>query len=63
MVEVQVWVNSLPPTGLAKLKALGFKLEATLTPGRLLLGTVALDKLDEMLKLSFVRRVESPKYQ
>jgi Ca-activated chloride channel family protein len=63
VVEVQVWVNTLPPGGIAKLKALGFTLEATLSPSRLLLGAIALDKLDEMLKLSYVQRVESPKFK
>jgi Ca-activated chloride channel family protein len=62
-VEVQIWLNSLPPDGLAKLKAAGFELAATLTKGKLLLGTVSVDKLDELIALSFVRRVEPPKYK
>ena len=62
-VEVQVWVSGLPWDGLNKLKSLGFTLAATLTPHRLLLGTVALDKLDAMLKLPFVQRVETPKFR
>src|SRR5262249_17992346 len=63
VVEVQVWVNTLPQCGLAKMKALGFTLEATITPNHLLLGTVSLDRLDAILNLSFVRRVESPKFK
>lgn len=62
VVEIQVWINNVPLGGLAKLKALGFTLAVTVTPSRLLIGTIALDKLDEMLKLTFVQRVEPPKY-
>jgi Ca-activated chloride channel family protein len=62
-VEVQIWLNSLPPEGLAKLKALDFALSATLTPNKLLLGTVAVDKLDALVELSFVRRVEPPRFK
>ena len=62
-VEVQIWLNSLPPDGLAKLKALGFELSATLTPNKLLLGTVAVDKLDALAELGFVRRVEPPRFK
>ena len=63
VVEVQIWVSSQSLGSLAQLKALGFKLEETLTPGRLLLGTVAINKLDGLLKLTFVRRVETPKFK
>ncbi len=63
VVEVQVWIYSVPQGGLSTLKSLGFTLSATITPGRLLLGSVPLDKLDEILKLSFVRRVEPPKFR
>jgi Ca-activated chloride channel homolog len=62
-VEVQVWVSTVPANGLAKLKALGFKLAATLTPNRLLLGTVSIDKLDALLSLPWVRGVELPKFK
>jgi Ca-activated chloride channel family protein len=61
-VEVQVWLNELPPDGLKKLKTLGFDLAAALTPGKLLLGTVAVEKLDALIELPFVRRVEPPRY-
>lgn len=61
-VEVQVWLNELPPDGLARLKALGFSLGATLRPGTLLLGTIAPEKLDALVELSFVRRVEPPRF-
>jgi Ca-activated chloride channel family protein len=62
-VEVQVWLNALPPDGLAKLKALGFELSATLTPNKLLLGTVAAGKLDALAELGFVRFVEPPRFR
>jgi len=63
VVEIQVWVNSAAPDALAKLKKLGFTLEATLTPNRLLLGSIALDKLDGLLKLPFILGVETPKFK
>lgn len=62
-VEVQIRLNTLPPDGLAQLKALGFDLSATLTPGRLLLGTADVAKLDKLIELTWVRRVEPPQYQ
>lgn len=57
-VEIQVALNSLPKDGLAKLKTLGFTLDATLTPGRLLLGSISVDKLDALAELTFVRRID-----
>jgi Ca-activated chloride channel family protein len=57
-VEIQIVLNALPKDGLAQLKALGFTLDATLTPGRLLLGSVAVDKLDALAELAFVRRID-----
>ena len=63
VVEVQVWVNGLTSEGLAKLKSLGFALTATLTPHRLLLGSIALDKLDAMLNLPSIQLVEIPKFK
>lgn len=62
-VDVQIWLNTLPPDGLAKLKALGFDLSATLTPGKLLLGSVPVAKLNALLDLSWVRRVEPPRFK
>ncbi len=62
-VDVQLWLNALPADGLAKLKALGFTLSATLTPGKLYLGTVPVTGLDALLELSWVRRVEPPQFR
>src|SRR5262249_47997062 len=62
-LEVQICLNNLPPDGMAKLKALGFKLSATVMPNKLVLGTADLDKLDSLLELPWVRRVEIPKYK
>jgi Ca-activated chloride channel family protein len=62
-VEVQLWLSQLPKDGLAKLKALGFDLAAELTPGKLLLGTVLVEKLQALAALDWVRRVEPPKYR
>lgn len=62
-VEVQIWLNRLPSDGLQKLKDLGFTLEATPKPGKLLLGTLPVSKLEALLELAFVRRVEPPRFQ
>jgi Ca-activated chloride channel family protein len=60
-LEVQVWLNKLPSDGLKKLKASGFALAAHLRPNKLLLGTIAAEKLDAVLELDFVRAVEEPR--
>lgn len=60
-IEVQIWLNPLPKDGLDKLKSLGFELIAELKSGKLLLGTITLDKLDKIVELPFVRRIETPK--
>lgn len=57
-VEIQIGLNSLPKDALAKLKALGFTLDATLTPGKLLLGSISVDKLDALAELAFIRRID-----
>ncbi len=61
-IEIQIWLNALPSDGLAKLKALGFDLAATLTPKKLLLGTISVKQLDALSALSFVRRIEPPNF-
>src|SRR5207244_8326183 len=60
-VEVQIWLNDLPPGGMDKLKGVMFKIAATLIPNKLILGVVRLDKLDALVDLPFVRRVEPPR--
>lgn len=60
-IAVQIWLNLLPKDGLDKLKSLGFELIAELKSGKLLIGTITLDKLDKIVELPFVRRIETPK--
>jgi len=60
---VQIWIGSPSAGAIAKLRARGFTLVTTLTPGRLLLGSVPLDRLDGVLSLPFVRLVELPKFK
>jgi Ca-activated chloride channel family protein len=62
-VVIQVWVNGLPKEALAKLKALGFEVATTLRPDKLLLGTLPVDRLDRLVELEFVLRVEAPKFK
>jgi Ca-activated chloride channel family protein len=57
-VWVQVWVKSASKANLAKLKAAGFTLETTLMPGKLLLGSVPVAKLESIAALVFVARIE-----
>lgn len=60
-IEIQVWLSKLPADGLKKLKAAGFDLAAVLKPGRLLLGSIGVDRLDGLLALEFVRAAEAPR--
>jgi Ca-activated chloride channel family protein len=62
-VAVQIWLNRLPSDGLKRLKALGFKPAATLMQGKLLLGTLPVQKLESLIELNFVSRVEPPKFK
>lgn len=62
-VDVQLWLSALPAGGLADLKAGGFELSATLTPGKLLLGAISTDKLDALVQFGFVRYVEPAKFK
>jgi hypothetical protein len=62
-LEVQVWIGGMSASDLAKLKSLGFNLQTTLTPGRLLLGTISITKLDDLLKQPCVQLVELPKFK
>ncbi|MBI3911402.1 MAG: VWA domain-containing protein [Armatimonadetes bacterium] len=62
-VGVQIWLNELPPDGLKQLQALGFELAATLRPGKLLLGTLSVERLEALIALPFVRRVEPPRFK
>jgi Ca-activated chloride channel family protein len=57
-VTIQIWLNSLPTDGLKQLQEMGFTLDATLIKDKLLLGSIAVDKLEALTELSFVRRVE-----
>jgi hypothetical protein len=63
VMEVQVWLNAWPSDGLTKLRSAGFTFAAALTPHRLLLGAISMDKLDALLSLPFVGRVETPKFR
>jgi hypothetical protein len=53
----------MPADGVAKLKKLGFTVSVTLTPGRLLLGSVRADKIDKLLELGWVVFVEPPRFK
>jgi Ca-activated chloride channel family protein len=62
-VAIQVWLNALKPGDGKKLAALGWKLDATLRPGKLLLGSVPVARLDTLIALDSVRRVEMPRWK
>lgn len=62
-IEVQLVLNSLSKEDRSKLEALGFEVIAELKPGKLLLGTIRLDKLEALLELPFVRRVAPARFK
>ena len=67
-VSVQLWLSPRADTKAkadfaAKLKALGWKQDAVLTPGKLVLGTISSDKLDELAALEGVGLVDTPKFK
>jgi len=67
-VSVQLWLSPLADAKeraafAAKLKALGWKESAVLTPGKLVLGTIASDKLDELAALEGVALVDVPHFK
>jgi hypothetical protein len=62
-VEIVIRLNSLTKSQMRQLESLGFTLEATLQPGKLLLGTVPVEKLEALLELAFIRRIELPKFR
>jgi len=67
-VAIQFWLSPLADDKAkaefaAKLKALGWTQSAVLTPGKLVLGEISSDKLDEMAALEGVRLVEVPRFK
>ena len=61
--EVQVWVKAMPPDAKSILAKVGFTLDAELTPGKLLLGTISAANIDKLLELGWVQFVEPPKFK
>jgi Ca-activated chloride channel family protein len=59
-VVIQVLLQDVPDDVKKQLQALGFELAATLRPGKLLLGSIPVEKLDALAALSFVVYVEPP---
>ncbi|BCM90872.1 hypothetical protein IAD21_02734 [Abditibacteriota bacterium] len=67
-VTVQLWLSPLADDKAkadfeAKLKALGWTQNAVLTPGKLVLGTISSDKLDELAALQGVGLIDVPKFK
>ena len=67
-VTVQFWLSPLATSKAkadfaVKLKALGWTQSAVLTPGKLVLGTINSDKLDELAALEGVRLIDAPKFK
>jgi Ca-activated chloride channel family protein len=63
LLEVQVWVRSMPSDAKAQLAKAGFTLGAELSPGKLLLGTISSSDMDKLLELGWVQLVEQPKFK
>ena len=67
-VTVQLWLSPLATPNAkaqfaAKLKQLGWSQSAVLTPGKLVLGEISSDKLDELAALTGVRLIEAPAFK
>lgn len=67
-VTVQIWLSPLATEAAkaafaAKLKTLGWTQSAVLTPGKLVMGTISSDKLDELAALEGVGLVDTPKFK
>lgn len=60
-VEVNLTLNSLTSEQKQQLESLGFKIFTELKPGRLLLGEVETGKIEELLNLAFIRRLDLAK--
>jgi Ca-activated chloride channel homolog len=55
--EVQVWLSDKSESAIAQLKKLGFEIVLEPKSAKLLIGRIALDKLEELAKLNFVTYV------
>lgn len=62
ILNVQIWLADAPKDARKQLKKLGFDLAAELLPGRLMLGRIRGERLQALLKLTWVRRVETPRF-
>ena len=62
-VDVLIWVSGMPTDGLKRLRELGFVFSTEVHPGRLLLGTLPVEKLEALAKLSWVRGLQPPRYK
>jgi len=60
-VTVQIWLADLPSDGMKRLREAGFRLTTELRPGKLILGTIPLKRLDALIALDFIRAVEEPR--
>ncbi len=61
-VTLQLWLVDPPQDALRKLKALGFTSASELIPGRVVLGTVPVERLEKLLDLPFIRWIDVPKF-
>ncbi len=55
--EVQVWLTEKTPASLAKLNELGFEVVLDAKSSKLIIGRVAVEKLETLARLSFVKYV------
>lgn len=59
--RVQVWLTGGSADRMQLLRRAGLTVEAELIKGKLVLGKVNVDRIDALLALGFVRRVEAPR--
>lgn len=57
-VIVQVWLKSMSATDLESLEKAGLNISFTATGGKMVIGSIAVEKLEELEKLKFVTLIE-----
>jgi hypothetical protein len=60
-VLVQVWLESTSEASLKKLETMGFKISFKATGGKMVIGSIEVEKLEELAKLPEVKLIEPVK--
>jgi hypothetical protein len=60
-VLVQVWLESMSEVNLKNLEKMGFKISFKATGGKMVIGSIEVEKLEELAKLPEVKLIEPVK--